>query len=173
MIDPQNSALPSSVLAYIGLGSNLHHPDLQIQQARVAIANRLAGVIEIAFSSLYTSPPMGPQDQPHYINAVMAIRTTLQPLDLLHQLQQIENIQGRIRQAQRWVARTLDLDLLLYGEQQIHLPELTVPHIGIGDRAFVLYPLQEIAPDLTIPNLGKLTDLIKHCPLNGLVRIPA
>ncbi|MEQ1635650.1 MAG: 2-amino-4-hydroxy-6-hydroxymethyldihydropteridine diphosphokinase [Methylococcales bacterium] len=161
-----------ALTAYIGLGSNLQQPALQLKLARAVIAG-LPGVLEIAFSSLYESPPMGPQDQPHYFNAVMAINTTLEPLGLLAQLQQIETAQGRIRQEQRWVARTLDLDLLLYGEQQICLPELQVPHIGIGERAFVLYPLQEIAPDLIIPGLGAIADVIKQCPLNGLEKISA
>jgi 2-amino-4-hydroxy-6-hydroxymethyldihydropteridine diphosphokinase len=172
MINSPTSVESPAVSAYIGLGSNLQNPEQQIQSARAAIA-ALNGVFTTAFSSLYQSPPMGPQDQPYYINAVMAIRTTLQPLDLLQQLQQIEQAQGRIRQAQRWVARTLDLDLLLFGEQLIRLPELCVPHAGLKERAFVLYPLQEIAPDLMIPGLGAIADLIKHCPLSGLERISA
>ncbi|MCX7089118.1 MAG: 2-amino-4-hydroxy-6-hydroxymethyldihydropteridine diphosphokinase [Methylococcales bacterium] len=163
MTDPQ---LPT-VLAYIGLGSNLQQPVLQIQSARAAIA-ALAGVVEVALSSLVQTPPMGPQDQPHYVNAVMAINTTLAPLDLLHHLQHIENEQGRVRQAQRWVARTLDLDLLLYGEQHIQLPDLIVPHTGLHQRAFVLYPLAQIAPDLTIVGLGPIAQLIEQCPLDGL-----
>lgn len=160
----------SAVIAYIGLGSNLQQPTFQINAARSAIA-ALPETNETAFSSLYRSPPMGPQDQPHYINAVMAISTTRSPLDLLSDLQHIENNQGRVRQAQRWVARTLDLDILVYGDLQINTPTLTIPHIGISERAFVLYPLHEIAPQLNIQGLGTVVDLIKQCPLNGLERL--
>ncbi len=159
-----------TVIAYIGLGSNLAAPVEQIKTARLAIA-QLERVDDVAFSSLYGSPPMGPQDQPDYINAVMAIKTALPAMDLLRKLQAIENDQGRIRD-ERWGARTLDLDLLLYGEQQINLAELTVPHAGIAERAFVLYPLQEIAGNgLIVPGKGLLKDLLEQCPLAGLQRL--
>ena len=113
---------------------------------------------------------MGPQDQPDYVNAVMAVATTLAPLELLRGLQGIENNHGRIR-GERWGARTLDLDILLYGDNIIALPDLTVPHSGLTERAFVLYPLYEIAPQLTIPNKGKLIDLLANCPLAGLKKL--
>lgn len=153
--------------AYIGLGSNLESPVAQIKSARLAIS-ALDSVDELAFSSLYASTPMGPQDQPDYVNAVMAVATGLSPLDLLHALQAIELEHGRVRGIQRWGARTLDLDLLLYGDQQIDTAELTVPHKGIAERAFVLYPLRDCAPDLVIPGKGKLSDLLGYCPLAGL-----
>ncbi len=159
-----------SITAYIGLGSNLADPAGQIKAARREIA-ALANVQELAFSSLYQSPPMGPQDQPDYVNAVMAIVTTLPPLDLLRCLQKIEHEQGRVRTGERWGARTLDLDLLLYGDQQITVPDLIVPHAGLSERAFVLYPLSEIAPQLLVPGKGKLTDLLAQCPLAGLRRL--
>jgi 2-amino-4-hydroxy-6-hydroxymethyldihydropteridine diphosphokinase len=162
-------AKPAPVLAYIGLGSNLDHPSQQLNAARTDI-NALTDVKEQVFSSLYHSPPMGPQDQPDYVNAVMAIETTLPPLDLLRALQGIENHHGRVR-SQRWGARTLDLDILLYGDQMINIPDLIVPHSGITERAFVLYPLHEIAPELIIPNKGKLSDLLTNCPLAGLKRL--
>jgi len=158
-----------TVIAYIGLGSNLQHPDTQIHSARAAIT-QLYNIEDQGFSSLYHSSPMGPQDQPNYVNAVMAIATTLAPLDLLHVLQAIENDHGRVR-SERWGARTLDLDILLYGEQIINIPDLIVPHSGITERAFVLYPLYEIAPQLTIPDKGKLVDLLANCPLAGLKRV--
>ena len=158
--------------AYIGLGSNLANPAEQIKFARIAIA-QIIGVKELAFSDLYHSPPMGSQDQPDYVNAVMSITTDLPPLDLLRSLQRIENDQGRIRKDQRWVARTLDLDLLLYGEQLIELPDLSVPHPGIAERAFVLYPLYEIAPNLLIPGKANIADLLVHCPVNGLKKLAA
>lgn len=158
------------VTAYIGLGSNLDRPAEQLMTARQTLAS-LPNIKETAFSSLYRNPPMGPQDQPDYVNAVMAITTSLPAIDLLRQLQAVEQSQGRIRTGERWGARTLDLDLLLYGDRQIEVPDLTVPHIGIAERAFVLYPLYEIAPDLSIPELGKLTDLIAKCPKNDLHRL--
>lgn len=159
-----------TITAYIGLGSNLADPIKQIKLARAACAS-LAGMQELAFSSLYHSPPMGGRDQPDYVNAVMAVATELTANDLLGALQGIENDQGRIRTADRWDARTLDLDLLIYGDQQIEQPRLTVPHPGIAERAFVLYPLFEIAPDLIVPGKGRIAELIALCPPDGLKRI--
>lgn len=158
------------VIAYIGLGSNLATPVAQIKSARTAIA-AIPGVEELAFSGLYHSLPMGPQDQPDYINAVMAVATDLPPLDLLHGLQKIENDQGRVRTGVRWGARTLDLDILIYGDQKIDQPDLTVPHKGLADRSFVLYPLFEIAPHLVVPGKGRVADLVAACPLAGLKRL--
>jgi 2-amino-4-hydroxy-6-hydroxymethyldihydropteridine diphosphokinase len=157
-------------VAYIGLGSNLCDPVHQITTARAAI-ERLPAVDEIAFSSLYRSPPMGPADQPSYVNAVMGVRTGLTAAALLAKLQQIEAKQGRVRTGERWGPRTLDLDLLLFDEEQIATPDLTVPHVGIAERAFVLYPLAEIAPKLVIPEKGRLSELLERCPMNGLQRI--
>ncbi len=161
----------NKITAYIGLGSNLATPKTQLLAAREAI-NALEGVSEQAFSSLYSSPPMGPQDQPDYVNAVMAIETTLPAITLLRNLQQIELAQGRERKDERWGARTLDLDIILYGEQLINETDLIVPHYGMATRAFVLYPLAEIAPfDLMIPEKGRLDDLLAACPLDGLVKL--
>ncbi len=162
--------MADKVRAFIGLGSNLATPSQQITQARTAIA-ATNGIQELAFSSLYKSAPMGPQDQPDYVNAVMAIATDLSPLELLKILQRIEHEHGRVRNGERWGPRTLDLDLLLYGDQQIQVPDLTVPHVGIAEREFVLYPLYEIAPDLTVPGKGSLSDLVANCPLRGLQRL--
>ena len=157
--------------SFLGLGSNLNNPIQRIQEGRGAI-NRLDGVEEFAFSSLYKSSPMGPADQPDYLNAVMGIIITISASKLLSKLQQIEKEQGRMRTGLRWGPRTLDLDILLYGEEIIQTPDLVIPHNGIGERAFVLYPLREIAPDLTIPGKGRLTDMIERCPLNGLKQLP-
>lgn len=157
-------------IAYIGLGSNLATPEAQINTARNAIT-ALPEVFEDAFSSLYRSPPMGPQDQPDYINAVMAITTDLSAIQLLRRLQQIELDHGRVRKDERWGARTLDLDILLYGQQMIDQPDLIVPHYGLKERAFVLYPLQEIAPELEVPGQGTMTELLASCPLDGLVKL--
>lgn len=163
MLDGMNTA-------YIGLGSNLASPTAQVLSARRDIA-ALSGVTEIAFSNLYASVPMGPQDQPDYINAVMGISTHLEPLALLYALQAIESAHGRVRGKQRWGARTLDLDLLLYNDQQINSEELTVPHPGIAHRAFVLHPLQDCNPDMVIAGKGNLADLIKRCPATGIRRL--
>lgn len=153
--------------AYIGLGGNLDDPAGRIKAARAAI-RALTGVSEAGFSSLYRSAPMGPRDQPDYVNAVMAVDTTLAPLDLLDQVQAIETAAGRVRQGERWGPRTLDLDLLLYGDRAIRSERLTVPHPGLAAREFVLYPLREIAPELEIPGLGRLSELCASCPIRSL-----
>ena len=155
---------------YIGLGSNLSDPAAQIRSGIGAVAG-LSGCRFVTCSGLYRSPPMGPQDQPDYLNAVMAIETELSPLALLDRLQAIETQQGRVRLGQRWGPRTLDLDILLYKQDRIDNDRLTIPHIGIAQRAFVLYPLAEIAPDLMIPDKGLIGDLLKQCPEDGLIRI--
>jgi 2-amino-4-hydroxy-6-hydroxymethyldihydropteridine diphosphokinase len=155
---------------FVGLGSNLSHPAKQIDEARSAI-KQLDDVGEIAFSSLYRTPPMGPQDQPDYLNAVMEIEVALTPLSLLDALQAIELSQGRVRKDERWGARSIDLDILLYGEEVVRCERLVVPHYGIADRSFVLYPLQEISPDLVVPKLGSLAELVDHCDSSGLMKL--
>lgn len=155
------------VRAYIGLGGNLDRPDARIKSARAAI-HAISGVSEAGFSSLYQSAPMGPRDQPDFVNAVMAVDTVLAPLDLLDELQAIETAAGRVRQGERWGPRTLDLDLLLFGDCTLHSERLTLPHPGLAEREFVLYPLREIAPELRIPGLGRLADLCAACPARGL-----
>jgi 2-amino-4-hydroxy-6-hydroxymethyldihydropteridine diphosphokinase len=109
-------------------------------------------------------------DQPDYVNAVARINTTLAPSELLAELQAIETAHGRVRE-ERWGARTLDLDLLLYGSITIDRPDLTVPHPGISERAFVLFPLFEVVPDLEIPGLGAISDLVSNCSAEKLRRI--
>ena len=160
--------MPSSAtLCYIALGSNLGDP---VRQARTAIA-LLSGMPELslqAVSSLYRSAPMGPQDQPDYINAVIALETSLTPLALLDLLQRIELEHGRERKDERWGPRTLDLDILLYGQEIINNPRLTVPHYGMKLREFVIYPLLEIAPQLMLPCGSSLLSLAAQCDRNGL-----
>ncbi|MGZ5026152.1 MAG: 2-amino-4-hydroxy-6-hydroxymethyldihydropteridine diphosphokinase [Methylobacter sp.] len=158
------------VTVYIGLGSNLANPAEQVKSARTAIT-QISGVKELAFSSLYHSSPMGPQDQPDYVNAVMSVETGLPPIDLLRCLQRIENEHGRVRKGERWGARTLDLDMLIYDDRLIDLPDLIVPHPGLAERAFVLYPLFEIAPQLIVPGKGNIADLLAQCPMNELTRL--
>ena len=157
-------------LVYLGLGSNLADPKTQITAAR-GLIDELTGVEEVSISGLFQGPPMGPQDQPDYANAVIAIRTSLTAHQLLTQLQMIEHQLGRTRDGQRWGPRTIDLDILLYGDDRIATPDLVVPHIGIAERAFVLYPLAEIAPDVVIPGKGRIEHLLQQCPKAGLHRI--
>lgn len=159
-----------TIRCYIGLGANLQQPVQQLQDA-VAALTQLADSQLVAVSSFYGSRPMGPQDQPDYVNAVAAIDTKLDADSLLSQLQQIEQQQGRQRKAERWGPRTLDLDILLYGDATIATPTLTVPHYGMKQREFVLYPLHEIAPDLTLPDGTVLTSLLSQVPLNGLEKL--
>ena len=155
--------------AYIGLGSNLADP---IEQVKTAIINlQLLPQTElIAWSSLYASPPMGPQDQPDYINAVVEIETVLSAHQLLDALQVVEQQQGRTRN-RHWGERTLDLDVLLYGQHTFDDVRLQIPHPGIALRAFVLYPLAEISPDLSIPKLGNIEQLLQYCPSEGLIKL--
>jgi len=154
-------------VVYIGLGSNLAEPIKQVLQAVEDIKKLQHSTVD-QVSSLYQTPPMGPQDQPHYINAVIKINTTLKPLALLTQLQSIENQRGRTRNTGHWGARTLDLDILVYEGTTSTDPTLTLPHPGIALRNFVLYPLSEISPQLQIEGLGSVTQLINHlneaCP---------
>jgi 2-amino-4-hydroxy-6-hydroxymethyldihydropteridine diphosphokinase len=145
-----------STVAFVGLGSNLAHPRRQIARALAAIA-RLPRTCVIALSPNYRSAPVPRDDaQPDYVNAVVVLRTSLIPRALLQRLQAIERRQGRDRRAapSRNSARTLDLDLLLYGRRRIRVPQLTVPHPRMHERAFVLLPLVDVAPALSIPGRG-------------------
>jgi len=150
--------VPASV--FIGLGSNLNQPIQQVLQAIEAINVLPTSHID-ATSSLYETPPLGPQNQPHYINAVAKLSTDLKPLELLDQLQSIEQQHNRTRDTGRWGARTLDLDILLYDNQESNDPTLTLPHPELQNRSFVLHPLLEIAPQLNIPSLGSIKQLVK------------
>ncbi|OTG83958.1 2-amino-4-hydroxy-6-hydroxymethyldihydropteridine diphosphokinase [Acinetobacter sp. ANC 4648] len=134
-----------SVITYIGLGSNLGDS----QQLLAAAVQKLAVLGHVKVSKLYQSLPMGPQDQPHYHNAVALLETDLLPLALLDELQKIEQEAGRVR-LRHWGERTLDLDLLLYGQEEIQNERLTVPHVGILERDFVVIPLLDLDPDLQI-----------------------
>lgn len=138
--------------AYIGLGSNLSRP---IKQVKAAIneLKKIAHSNVTKISSLYLSKPMGPQDQDDYINAVVALETTLSPIELLDALQNIENKAGRVRKENRWGARILDLDIILFGNEIINTKRLVIPHYGMKKREFVLFPLVEISPDLIFPSL--------------------
>ena len=135
---------------YLGLGSNLDEPIQQVRQTIAQLA-ALPACRLIAASGLYASAPIGPQDQPDFINAVVAIEAELAPLALLDVAQALEQQAGRKR-LRHWGERTLDVDVLLYGEETIDLPRLKVPHPEMTQRAFVLRPLAELAPDLVLPD---------------------
>ena len=155
---------------YIGMGSNLAAPQEQLRNAVQALTQlpktQLTGV-----SAFYQSDSLLP-GQPRYTNAVAALESALTPLELLDALQAIENQQGRER-LERWGPRTLDLDILLFGDRLIDEPRLKVPHYQMHLRAFVLYPLAELAPAaLQLPNGQTLSDLLAACPFVGLERLP-
>jgi 2-amino-4-hydroxy-6-hydroxymethyldihydropteridine diphosphokinase len=149
---------------YIGLGSNLQQP---IEQARQAIAEltKHRHLRNVTASPLYSSTPVGPQDQPDYVNAAAYFQTQLGPHDLLDLLQSIEQDQGRVRK-RHWGERTLDLDLLCYGTAQIHTPRLTVPHPFMLERSFVLYPLQKLAPNMVLSNGENLSEHLQDMPFD-------
>lgn len=144
---------------YIALGSNLADPLQQVQAALTAL-DAIPHSQRVATSSLYRTPPYGPPDQPDYLNAVIAMDTALSAEQLLDHTQRIELEQGRVRKDERWGPRTLDLDILLFGQQQIATPRLTVPHYDMHRRAFMLLPLNEIAPDCCLPDGRAIADLL-------------
>lgn len=152
---------------FIALGSNLSSPIVQAHAA-IGALKQLPKSEFVHASSLYSSTPMGPQNQPDYINAVVEISTELTPLELLDCTQAIELEQGRVRKEERWGPRTLDLDILLYGNEVIDSERLIVPHYGMKEREFVLYPLAEIAPNITLPCGTRLKDLLQVVEQNGL-----
>ncbi|WP_137808189.1 2-amino-4-hydroxy-6-hydroxymethyldihydropteridine diphosphokinase [Pseudomonas sp. G(2018)] len=155
---------------YIGMGSNLAAPSEQLRNAVAALAQLPQSEL-IGVSAFYQSDSLLP-GQPRYTNAVAALDSTLTPLDLLDALQTIENEQGRER-LERWGPRTLDLDILLFGDRLIDEPRLKVPHYHMQERAFVLYPLAELAPaDLRLADGRSLTQLLAACPFVGLERLP-
>lgn len=162
--------------AYIGLGANLGDPLTQLQQACHAI-DALPQTRLTAASPWYRSIPLSLPDglagveQANYINGVVRIVTGLQPLELLDALQSIELEYGRDRHGPRWGARPIDLDILLYGQMILELPRLQVPHPGLVEREFVLYPLSDIEPQLVLPDRRRLADLLADCPLRGLHRL--
>ena len=144
------------VVVYIGLGSNLDGPAQHVRAALLELGE-LSEVQLIRHSTLFESPPLGPPGQPDYVNAVAMLVTSLDAYALLDQLQALEQRHGRQR-GERWGARSLDLDLLLYGQDRINSPRLQVPHPQMLQRAFVLVPLFELAPELVMPGIGPLAD---------------
>ena len=157
------------ITAYIALGSNLQNPEHQLRSALAALTalpdSRLQQV-----SSVYRSAAVGPGPQPDYLNAVARLLTALPPETLLDALQQQEQAQGRTRNV-RWEARTLDLDILLYGNAVIETERLTIPHRALCQRNFVLYPLLQVCPaNFVLPDGTDLDTLVGTCPRNDLVK---
>ncbi len=164
-----DTATTHHVRAFIALGANLGEPLAQLDSA-VAALNQQPGVTCIAMSKVYLSKPHGPQDQPDFTNAVVEIRTVLSAEQLLDTLQAIEFKHGRKRQ-EHWGARTLDLDIILFGNQQINTPRLTIPHPRASEREFVIRPLADLDADLVIASRGRVKDLLKRLPVNTMETI--
>ena len=164
----------SAVTAYLGLGANLDDPARQVRRAFDELAALPASHL-VSRSPLYKSPPLGPPDQPDYVNAVAALETMLTPLELLAALRAIEVQHGRKRDGTRWGPRSLDLDILLYGDLVVDSPELSLPHPGLHERVFVLYPLYDVAPELQIPGRGRVRELRERlgaAPIERLEPLP-
>jgi 2-amino-4-hydroxy-6-hydroxymethyldihydropteridine diphosphokinase len=156
------------VTAYLGLGSNLAEPLRQLARALQAI-EEIRGVRLTRVSSFYETAPVGMVDQPNFVNAVAEIDTTLSPRALLTALLEIETTQARVRTVKNG-PRTLDLDILLYGDQLIHEDALAIPHPRMHERAFVLVPLAEVRPDVMIPGHGSASALLQRCDCRGVRR---
>lgn len=155
---------------YLGLGSNLASPLQQLLRC-VDVLRAEQDLQVVAISPFYGSTAIGPGAQPDYVNGAAHIRTALSPTDLLQLLQRVEQSQGRERGPERWLPRTLDLDILLYGNQVIDQPHLHIPHPRMCERNFVLLPLFDLAPDLVLPDGTALRTLPERCSHDGLWRL--
>jgi len=170
-----NAPMVNNVVTYIGLGSNLNEPKEQLLTAIEAL-KKLPVSTFLSCSSFYRSKALtltDDVDTPDYLNAVVAIETQLDPLSLLDELQAIEFAQGRRRNGERWAARTLDLDILLYANDTIENERLTVPHQQMCLRDFVLLPLAEIAPEVVIAGKGHISSCFAGCQKTVLEKIPS
>ena len=159
-----------TIRVYIGIGSNLDNPVAQVLEA-VEELEMIPDTILAERSTLYSARPMGPGDQPDYVNAVVAMDTLLSADELHKALISIEDLQGRTRGGDKWGPRIIDLDLLLYGNQVVDTPTLTVPHPGMHERDFVIIPLEEVAGNLKIPGRGHLYSLINKCKSHSLKKL--
>jgi 2-amino-4-hydroxy-6-hydroxymethyldihydropteridine diphosphokinase len=153
--------------AYIGVGSNLNDPRAQVLSAFKKLADVPTTRVVIT-SPLYGSRPLGPADQPDYVNAVAGVLTQLDAHTLLTHLRGIESAAGRLERHPKWGPRVIDLDVLVYGRERRADPDLMLPHPGIVERNFVLYPLADIAPDLDVPGLGRVSELKSRLMSDGL-----
>lgn len=158
--------MTSWIPAYVGLGSNLESPVEQLKRAFQHLET-LPRTRLIARSQMYRTRPLGPVAQSDFVNAVAGLLTQLSAPDLLAQLRAIETSQGRQREV-HWGPRTLDLDLLVFGDQRLQSDTLTLPHPGISGRGFVLVPLSDIAPTLEVPGLGTVEQLLRNLPETGI-----
>jgi 2-amino-4-hydroxy-6-hydroxymethyldihydropteridine diphosphokinase len=152
--------------AYVAIGSNLNHPQTRVLEAFERLS-ALPAVQSVLRSRLYQTRPMGPQDQPNFVNAAAGLLTQLSARELLDELLGIEQAMGRNRQ-ERWGPRLIDLDLVWMLGETIDEPGLTVPHPGVSMRNFVLYPLDDIAPTLVIPGHGKVSELLHSVGGDGI-----
>ena len=159
-----------TIRVYIGIGSNLDNPVAQVLEA-VEELEMIPDTILAERSSLYLGKPMGPEDQPDYVNAVAAMDTLLSAAELHEALIRIEDLQGRTREGDKWGPRIIDLDLLMYGNHSIDTATLTVPHPGMHERDFVIIPLEEVAGNLKIPGRGHLYSLINKCKSHSLKKL--
>jgi 2-amino-4-hydroxy-6-hydroxymethyldihydropteridine diphosphokinase len=146
---------------WLAIGSNLASPLQQVNAALDALA-QIPDTRIAAVSAFYRTPPLGPQDQPDYLNAAVALETSLEPEALLDHTQRIELQQGRVRKDERWGPRTLDLDIMLFGDRVMNTPRLTVPHYDMKNRGFMLWPLFEIAPELIFPEGETLESVLQR-----------
>lgn len=168
----QSTAVALWFPAYVALGSNLDGPVMQIENAFAALA-KLRGCRLIARSRLYRTQPLGPQDQPEFVNAAAGLLTTLSPRPLLMELKQLEAVLGREQPVVRWGPRRIDLDLLVHSDARIADSDLVVPHRGLPERNFVLYPLRDIAPELLVPGHGRVSQLAARVGAAGLALLGA
>jgi len=157
------------ITAFIALGSNLNDPEQQVRNGLRELA-ALPETRLVSASSLYRSAPVGYREQPDFVNAVARIETSLQPRALLDHLLAIERRRGRVRELPN-APRTLDLDIVLYGDLVLHEPGLTIPHPRMHERAFVIVPLAEIAPEVTIPSRGSVRELMGSCDAASIVKL--
>jgi 2-amino-4-hydroxy-6-hydroxymethyldihydropteridine diphosphokinase len=158
--------------AYVALGSNLSEPRQQVERAFEALA-AMPGSRLVRRSGHWRSQPMGPQDQPEFVNAAAGLVTTAAPREFLDELKAIERRLGRTQPAVRWGPRLIDLDLLVFGDIQVDEPGLAVPHPGLHQRNFVLYPLAEIAAELWVPGLARVCRLRERVSGAGIERLAA
>lgn len=156
--------------AYVALGSNLDDPRSQVERAFEALA-QLPRSRLVARSALYRSPPLGPVEQPDFVNAAAGLLTQLDAAELLRELKALETALGRAVPVERWGPRRIDLDLLVHGTTQVQQPDLHVPHPGIAERTFVLAPLCDISPSLTVPGVGRVSSLLAGLDASGLERM--
>ena len=166
MNPPIVKSVPAVARAYVGVGSNLGDSRAQVLAAIRALES-LAETSSLRASSLYSTPPWGLLDQPPFVNAAVVLETSLPPRAMLEALLSIERNAGRVRDGERWGPRTLDLDLLHVEGVQLAEAGLTLPHPRIAERAFVLLPLHELAPQLSIPGQGRVDELLARMDTAG------